>query len=136
MAGKSFSWNFLMGDWKVRMAALMAAVVLWAWVRSDQTLTITISAPLEIRAASRTMRLTRRPPASVEVKLLVRRDALPAINAKSVRVVANLSGLRGRRISVPLAEDDVLRPDGVTVLNIDPNLLVLEFEPVGGDGEE
>jgi len=136
MAFKVFTWKYLVGDWKIRLAALMAAVVLWAWVRSDQTLTLTISAPLEIRSASRTMRFARRPPASVEVKLLVRRDSLPTVTPKSVRVVANLSGLRGRRVSVPLTDDDVLRPDGVTVLDINPNQLVLEFEPVGGDGEE
>jgi hypothetical protein len=136
MASHIFNVKFWVGDWKVRLAALMAAVVLWAWVRSDQTLTLTVSAPLEIRAASRTMRFVHRPPSSVEVKLLVRRDSLPAVTPKSVRVVANLSGLRGRRVSVPLTDDDVLRPDGVTVLDITPSLLVLEFEPVGGDGEE
>ena len=136
MSSHIFNVKFWVGDWKVRLAALMAAVVLWAWVRSDQTLTLTISAPLEIRSASRTMRYVKRPPASVEVKLLVRRDSLPTVTPKSVRVVANLAGLRGRRVTVPLTEDDVLRPDGVTVLDINPGQLVLEFEPVGGDGEE
>jgi len=136
MAAKIFTWKFLVGDWKVRTAALLAATVLWAWVRSDQTLTLTVSAPLEIRSASRTMRISKRAPASVEVKILVRRDSLPMITPKSVRVVANLSGLRGRRVSVPLTHDDVLRPEGVTVLEINPSNLVLEFEPVGGDGGE
>ena len=136
MAAKIFTWKFLVGDWKIRTAALVAATVLWAWVRSDQTLTLTVSAPLEIRSASRTMRISRRAPSSVEVKILVRRDSLPMITPKSVRVVANLSGLRGRRVSVPLTDDDVLRPEGVTVLEINPSILVLEFEPVGGDGGE
>ena len=136
MAVRSAFWRVLTSNWKMKFGALGAAVVLWAWVRSDQTLTLTVSAPLEIRAASRTMRMVRRPPASIEVKLLVRRDSLAQVTPKSVRVVANLSGLRGRKVAIPLSEDDVLRPDGVTVLEIYPDQLVLEFEPVGGDGEE
>jgi len=129
---RATAWKFLVGDWKIRLAALAAATVLWAWVRSDQTLTLTVSAPLEIRSASRTMHLAKRAPLSVEVKILVRRDSLAAITPRSVRVVANLAGLRGRRVTVPLSEDDVLRPDGVTVLDITPSQLFLEFEPDGG----
>lgn len=133
---RKFTWKILVGDWRLRLSAIAAAAVLWGWVRSDQTLTMTVTAPLEIRSASRTMRLVRRPPASVEVKVLIRRDSLPAINSRSLRVVANLAGLRGRRVSVPLTSDDVLRPDGVRILEINPDILVLEFEPVGGGRED
>jgi len=132
MALKIFTWKVIVGDWKLRLAALMAAFVLWGWVRSDQTLTLTVSAPLEIRSASRTMRMVKRPPAAIDVKILVRRDMLATVMPKAIRVVADLTGLRGRKITVPLTEDDVLRPEGVTVLEITPRMLFLEFEPIGG----
>ncbi len=120
-------------DWQMRLAALVAAVVLWAYIRQEQTMVITLNVPLEFRSMPQTMRLVRRPPQAVEVKFQVHRSAMASLSPESVRIVADLSHHRGRRISIPLKPDDVIRPEGATVLDITPSLLMMEFEPVGRD---
>jgi YbbR domain-containing protein len=123
--------GFWLADWKLRLAALVGALLLWGYVRQEQTITMTMTVPLELKSPPQTMRMVRRPPRTVEVRLQAQRAAAAALTAGSLRVVADLSGARGRKVSIPLTADDVQRPGGVSVLDISPSQLVLEFEPVG-----
>ncbi len=123
-------------DWPLKLIAIGIALALWGYVKQEQTLTLTLSVPLELRSPPQTMRFARRPPLSVEVRLQVHRIKVPAITPKAVRVVVDLGRVRGRRVSIPLTEDNVLRPGGVSVLDITPSQLMLEFEPVRSEEDE
>jgi len=128
--------GFWLADWQIKVASIVVAAGLWAYVRQDQTMILTLSVPLELRSPPQTMRLVRRPPAVVDVKFQVQRASVASLTPKSVRLVIDLARARGRRISIPLREADVIRPEGAMVLDITPSQLVLEFEPVGRDEGE
>lgn len=120
------SW---LSDWPIKLGAVAIAVVLWAWVRNEATMVMVMNVPLELKSPPVTMRLVRRPPTSVLVRLQVPRDVASLVSSGSVVVVADLSVARGRRVSISLTADDVRRPAGVNILDITPSQLDLEFEP-------
>ncbi len=122
--------RWLIGNWQLKLFGLAVAVVLWTYVRSEQMLHLTLTVPLELRNPPRTMQFARRPPGSVEVRLVAQRDLIPHLKPRSVRAVVDLSKVRGRRLSITLTPRHIIRPDGVGVLNIDPSQLVFEFVPV------
>lgn len=127
----------LLSDWQLKLLGFTIAVVLWAYVHSLQSLQLTLSVPLEFRNAPRSVKFARRPPATVEVRLEVRRDVISRLVPKSVKAVVDLTRqVNGRYVTIPLTPDHILRPAGVEVMGINPNQLTLEFEPAGRHREE
>ena len=122
----------LLSDWQLKLLGLAIAVVLWAYVHGLQSLQLTLSVPLEFRNVPRSVRFARRPPATVEIRLEARRDVIPRLLPKSVKAVVDLTRqVSGRYVTITLTPDHILRPAGVEVLGINPNQLMLEFEPAG-----
>lgn len=118
-----------LADWPMKLGAVAIALVMWAWVRNEATMVVTMNVPLEIMSPPQTMRMVRRPPASLLVRMQVPRNVAPLVSTESVAVVADLSGVRGRKVSISLTADDVRRPAGVNILDITPSQVELEFEP-------
>ncbi len=121
--------RWLVADWPLRLLGLGIAVMLWVFVHGDQTTQLTLSVPLEFRNPPRTLRLGRRTPATVEVRLEARRELIPQLLPRSVRAVVDLARkVSGRHAEIALTPESILRPDGVTVLEISPATLALDFE--------
>ena len=121
--------RWLTADWQLKIMGVLIAVVLWVYVHAEQSIQLTLSVPLEFRNPPRSMHLSRRSPATVEVRLEARRDVIPQLVPKSVRAVVDLTKrVAGRRAEIALTPDHILRPAGVEVLAITPAQLLLEFE--------
>lgn len=122
--------RLLLSDWQLKLGGLATAAVLWAYVHQEQTLQLTLTIPLELRNPPRAMRYVRRPPATVEVRLVAPRDVIPRLEPRSVRAVVDLTGqVTGRHASVDLGPDHIVRPPGVAVAAVTPAQLVLDFVP-------
>ena len=129
--------RWLLSDWQIKLLGVAIAVALWAYVNGRQTLTITLSVPLEFRNMPRASRLARRPPGSVEVRLEARWDMVQRMTPRTVKAVVDMTKLvTGRYVTVPLTSDHILRPAGVEVLSINPSKLLLEFDSVGRREED
>ena len=121
--------RWLVADWPLRLLGLGIAVMLWVFVHGDQTTQLTLSVPLEFRNPPHALRLVRRTPATVEVRLAARRELIPQLLPRSVRAVVDLARkVNGRHAEITLTPESILRPDGVTVLEISPDTLALDFE--------
>jgi hypothetical protein len=119
----------LFADWQLKLLGLTVAVALWAYVHSLQSIELTLSVPLEFRNVPRATRFVRRPPATVEVRLLARWDMIPRLAPRTVKAVVDLTRLvTGRYVTIPLTSDQIQRPAGVDVVSISPAQLALEFE--------
>jgi len=121
--------RLVLGDWQIKALGLTIAVGLWVYVHGEQGIQLTYNVPLELRKTPHALHFTRQPPATVEVLLEVRREQLSKLNPSALRAVVDLSLAKGRRLELTLTPDHILRPDGVSILSINPSQLVLEFEP-------
>ena len=122
--------RWILGDWQLKMAGLAIALVLWAYVRTEQTMHLTLNVPLELRNPPRAMRFARRPPARIEVRLAAHRDIVSSLDPNKISAVVDLSNLKGKSsLTITLTRDNIRRPDGVEVLSIMPGLLTFKFEP-------
>lgn len=125
--------RWLFADWQIKGLGLAVAVALWVYVHGEQAIRLTLSVPLEFRNPPQGLRLSRRTPSTVEVRLEARREVIPDLVPKSVRAVVDLTKkVSRRRADIMLTADHIVRPAGVHVLEIMPATLTLEFEG-GGD---
>lgn len=124
--------RWLTADWQLMLVGLGVAVALWVYVHGERTIQLTLSVPLEFRNPPHGLKLSRRTPGAVEVRLEARREVIPKLLPRSVRAVVDLTKkVAGRRAEIVLGPDHILRPAGVAVLSIEPASLTLEFEGSG-----
>ena len=121
--------RLVFADWQLKVVACAMSLGLWMHVRGESVIQLTLTVPLEFRNPPRSLRLNRRTPSTVEVRVEARRDAIPRLVPRAVRAVVELPRkVTGRRAEVVLGPDQIVKPEGVAVLSISPATLTLEFE--------
>ncbi len=121
--------------WALRALALGLAVGTWAFVtssRADQTETAetTIEPSVQYNNPGSSDLIVLDPVLRVQVRLRGPTNLISALNPAQVSVVVDLRSAEQGPIEVPLAPDNVVRPQGLEVLSIQPNLLSLEVDRV------
>lgn len=128
--------------WALRALALGLAVASWVFVtskRADQTATAgtTIEPSVQYNNPSSSDLIVLEPVLRVQVRLRGPTNLISALNPTEVSVVVDLRDAVQGPIEVALAPRNVVRPQGLEVLSIEPNLLSLvmdrvvsEFRPV------
>ncbi|MCP4202824.1 MAG: hypothetical protein GY769_12930 [bacterium] len=121
--------------WALRALALGLAVGTWAFVtssRADQTETAetTIEPSVQYNNPGSSDLIVLDPVLRVQVRLRGQTNLISALNPAQVSVVVDLRNAEQGPIEVPLAPDNVVRPQGLEVLSIQPNLLSLEVDRV------
>jgi YbbR domain-containing protein len=129
--------------WALRALALGLAVAAWVFVTSsntDQTATAgtTIEPSVQYNNPGSGNLIVLDPVLRVEVRLQGPTNLISALNPAQVTVVVDLRDAVQGPIEVLLAPQNVVRPQGLEVLSIKPNLLslvvdrvVTDFRPVG-----
>lgn len=119
--------------WALRALALGLAVASWVFVtssRRDQTATAetTIEPSVQYNNPVSGELIVLNPVPRVRVRLRGPTNLISALNPAQVSVVVDLREARQGPLEVPLASQNVVRPQGLEVLSVEPNLLSLEVD--------
>lgn len=121
--------------WALRALALGLAVATWVFVTSSQadqteTAETTIEPSVQYNNPGSRDLIVLDPVLRVQVRLRGPTNLISALNPAQVSVVVDLRDAEQGPIEVALAPQDVVRPQGLEVLSIQPNLLPLEVDRV------
>jgi len=111
--------------------SVVLAALLWAVVAGEQTVERALRIPLEFTNLPAKLEAVGDPPAVVDVRIRGSSGALNRIAAGELTAVLDLRSARPGRRLFHLGGDDVHRPFGVDVVQVNPSTVVMSFEPSG-----
>lgn len=120
--------------WMLRAIALALAVATWFFVTSSRAVetatAITIEPSVQYNNPASDDLIVLEPVLRVKVRLRGPTSLISALNPAQVSVVVDLLDAELGPIEIPLAAANVIRPQGLEVQSIEPNLLSLEVDRV------
>jgi hypothetical protein len=125
---KIFEEN-VFANWKYQLAALAAAVIIWAYVAGQQIMEISFAVPIRFQNVPTGSQLVGQKLSLAEVTLSGRRDRILSLHRSDVWVSLELSGLRNGRNIYLLSTRDVIAPPGIDVKDLTPHQLNIQLAP-------
>lgn len=124
--------------WALRGLALILAVVSWLFVTSSRTVLVetaetTIEPSVQYNNPGSRDLIVLDPVLRVQVRLRGPSNLISALSPNQVSVVVDLRDAQQGLLEVPLAPQNVVRPQGLEVLSIQPNLLTLVLDQNASD---
>jgi YbbR domain-containing protein len=119
--------EYVIADWKYKLVALTAAVVIWAYVAGQQSIQVTYTVPLRFQNLTPHLHLLGPNVSTAEVTLSGRRDRILNLNRNQISVSLDLTGLRMGRNLYLISSRDVIVPPGLEVKDITPRQLGLQI---------
>ncbi|MFQ5527768.1 MAG: YbbR-like domain-containing protein [Thermoanaerobaculia bacterium] len=121
--------------WALRALALGLAVAAWVFISSSrkvesETSETTIEPTVQYNNPASEDFIVLDPVLRVQVRLRGPESLISALNPSQVSVVVDLREAELGPTEIPLAPQNVVRPQGLEVLSIEPNLLALEIDRV------
>jgi hypothetical protein len=127
-----FFEEHVLANWRYKLIALGAAVIIWAYVAGQQTVQIVHTVPIRYQNVPAGSQLFDRRVIQAEVTLAGRRDRIHTVQARDVWVSLDLSGMRNGRNLYLISVRDVLVPPGIEVKDITPRQLNIQLVPAQG----
>jgi len=121
------SWRRWLLDWQLKLVAVALGLGLWIYVNNTETVKLSMSVPLEFRNLPRNARFVRKPPAMIQLRLQAGSDRYIDLTTKMVKAVVDLSGIKEKRQEIILTPDNIIRPAGISVMEITPASVVVEL---------
>ncbi|MBR5908780.1 MAG: hypothetical protein IKZ66_02275 [Schwartzia sp.] len=120
--------GFFLQNLPVKIVALVAACVLWAFVMDDQNPAMEsgFSVPLAVLNAPGESRVTQSAD-SVRIKLRAPRSIFAAISSDEIKAFVDLAGLEPGKH--PLHVQTVI-PQGVELLSVSPDVVAFTIDPI------
>lgn len=115
--------------WQLRLACLVAAAAVWAWVVQSDRTQIAVAAPLEYVGVRDDLVVVGSPRDTVDVYVEAPRWAAGRVSSDTVRVRVDLATTRAGESLTQLTPADVQLPPGVTVTRIAPARLRVTLAP-------
>ena len=128
-AVRRFVETFVTPNWQTKLTALVAAVIIWGYVASQQSMHVVFTVPIHFQGVPADSRLVEPPLTKAEVTLAGRRERILTLKQQQVWVAVDLSGLRNGPNLLLLTTQDVVTPAGVEVKDVSPRQLNLELRP-------
>lgn len=119
----------VLNNWQYKGIALVAAVIIWAYVAGQRTVQVLHTVPIHYQNVPAGSRVLEQRPIQAEVTLAGRRDRIHTIESREVRVSLDLAGLRNGRNLYLISTRDVIVPPGTEVKDIKPRQLSLQLVP-------
>lgn len=119
--------------WLLRALALILAVAAWLFVTSSrtdvsETAETTIEPSVQYNNPGSRDLIVLDPVLRVQVRLRGPSNLISALSPNQVSVVVDLRDAEQGLLEVPLSSQNVVRPQGLEVLSIQPNLLALVLD--------
>jgi YbbR domain-containing protein len=112
--------RWLLGNWKLKVLAIVVATVVWFFVVSADRSQIGFAAPIEYIGLEGSRVVVGTPREAVDVQLEAARWAAARLTPASVRVRVDVSKLSEGEHVVQLSREQVDVPSGVSVLRVWP----------------
>lgn len=121
--------GFLLRRWQYKLLALLAAFVLWFYIVNEQNLSFSITCQVEYTNFPTALKITNKPPNSLEIALEGRKDILTNIKKSEVKVFVNLAkakeGMNNYNITTNMVKN---LPGGVLIKDITPAIVNIELQ--------
>lgn len=118
-------------DWFLKIISLLIAFIMWAFISGQKTPKIiekNFTAPIYFENTSDDMILTRDVLYEITVQLRGPESIIKNIKPEDVYLTIDLKNKKFGLHSIPLTEDLVHKPSGVSVVNIIPNTIQFKIE--------
>ncbi len=128
MANKT---KFMESDWFLKFISLLIAFTMWAFLSGQKTPKIiekNFTAPIYFENTSEDMILTRDVLYEITVQLRGPETIIKKIKPEDIYITIDLKNKKFGLHSIPLTEDLVHKPNGVSVVNIIPNTIQFKIE--------
>ena len=119
--------RLLLDNWGLKGVSLLLALLLWVSVSSEQVVERTVSVPVEFLNAPPALEISNDYVRTLDVQVSTRRASLIG-GMGAISAVVDLHGAPAGERIVTITEDNIRRPDGVTIVNITPSRIALVLE--------
>ena len=126
---RKFFEDYVLANWKYKLIALVAAVIIWVYVAGQQMMEVVFAVPIRFHNVPAGSQVVDQKLPLAEVTLKGRRDRVLTLKAREVWVSLELSGLRNGRNLYLLSPRDVIVPAGIDVKDITPRQLSIQLAP-------
>ncbi|MBI3458469.1 MAG: hypothetical protein HY002_22075 [Candidatus Rokubacteria bacterium] len=116
--------------WQLKLLSVVFAVVLWAFVASEDTSEGVYTVPLDATGVPPGMEVTALGVETVDVRVRGLRHILARLDERAVRAELDLHGARPGDVVVRIRPENVVVPRGVQVLRVTPSRVRATVEPV------
>ncbi len=119
--------EYVINDWKYKVVALVAALVIWAYVAGQQSIQVIYTVPLRFQYLPTGLHIVDPKVNTAEVTLSGPRDRILTLNKQQIAVSLDLSGLRNGRNQYQISSRDVIVPPGIEVRDVSPRQLSIQL---------
>ena len=120
--------SLMRSDASLKLASLVLAIFVWAYVRSEAKPLQIFSVPLEIEGLPADVAVAGDVLDSVAVRVRAPDTTLRNLTPGRFRALVKLNNVRPGEVTIPLGNEIIRAPLGVEVVRVDPRLLTLSIE--------
>ncbi len=120
--------SLMRSDASLKLASLVLAIFVWAYVRSEAKPLQIFSVPLEIEGLPPDVAVAGDVLDSVAVRVRAPDTTLRNLTPGRFRALVKLNNVRQGEVTIPLGNEIIRAPLGVEVVRVDPRLLTLSIE--------
>ncbi len=113
--------SLVLENWRLRLAALVFAVGLWAFVVTEERTDAVFTVPLDFVERPPGVEVASVAAESVVVRVEGRRSRLRRLHEEDFKVEVSLKGAQPGRFVARIDSDNVSAPTGVQVLRVTPS---------------
>jgi len=124
---KNFISEKVIADWRYKLLALGAALVIWVYVAGQQSIQAVYSAPVLFENIPEGLAMERMSRTALEVTVSGPRNRVLAIKDRQVTAVLDLSKMKAGRNDYRFTKEDILVPKGIEVKAYFPRHIIIRL---------
>lgn len=127
---KKFTEEKVLSNWRLKLAAVAAAFVVWSYVAGQQSMQSVYTVPVLYQNLVDDMEMHHQKVQKVQVTISGRRDRILSLKERQVWVAVDLSGMKKGRNRYVLKRDNIIVPGGIEVKAFTPKRLDIRLKAV------
>jgi YbbR domain-containing protein len=120
--------NLLFGNFALKAAAVVLAILLWIFVVSKGQTEMSLSVPVEYLNVPPGLEIAKRETKTTNIVVKAHESLSRNIRQENVRVYVDVSKAREGEGVFPIRKDDVKLPYGASLINVEPSAVKIVFE--------
>ncbi len=124
---KIFIQEKIFAEWRYKLAALLAACVMWAYVAGQQSMQAVYTVPIYFQNLPDDSVMVNQKVHTVEVTVSGRRDSILSLWERQIWISIDLSGMKQGRNVYLITNKDIVVPSGIEVKNVAHRKLVIRL---------
>ncbi len=120
----------LLSDWRYKLAAVAAAMVVWIYVVGQQSMQAVFRVPVYFQNLPVSMEMVSQKLETVQVTISGRRDRILSLKERQIWVSIDLTGMHAGRNSYKINRNDVVVPAGIEVKDFTPKKIKIILKTV------